>query len=57
LLRVAFRVETVESVTFPLNPSRLFRVTVAVVESPGFKPIENGKTEREKSGPITFTCT
>src|SRR6267143_6196269 len=56
LLRVTFRIETVDRVAFPLNPSTLLRVTVAVADSPGLNENENGKTEREKSGPKTLTC-
>jgi hypothetical protein len=45
------------SVTFPRNPRTLLRVMVTVADVPGFNDNENGRTEREKSGPITFTCT
>jgi hypothetical protein len=45
----------VESVTLPLNPSTLLRLTVAVADSPGVNENEDGRIEREKSGPITFT--
>jgi hypothetical protein len=38
--------EDVESVTFPRNPSRLVKVTVAVAEPPGFNENEDGMIER-----------